>query len=158
MPAVAGNRGITTPSPSSRNNLHYARNGCERVLIFVTPHETPAPSVCSRGGRRTRCIGGLRSPIASETTPLRNQVGFRVGDLSGRPGSVQAVAPTSWTAAQDGRGCRQGIARRHRRREKSRGNRSTAQAAPADARRAATRPQAPAIALETRMNSECCGR
>jgi hypothetical protein len=144
---MAGNREDSTPSPQSRNDRHYSRNGCERVLIFGS-HETPSTSVCGRGGRRARLIGGLRAPIAAETAPLWDQVGFRLGHIPGRPGSVQAAAPAPRTASQSGRRCEQGVARGHPRRENSRRNKSTAQTAAASSFSAATRPPTRAVALK----------
>jgi hypothetical protein len=131
---------------SVQNFRHYSINGCERVIIFRD--QTPSSSFSCRGCRRAQRFGGLRTPVASTPASVRDEVGFCLGHLPGRPRSLQADAPPSWPAAQDDRRRGQGLARPHRRRENSRGDRFLAEAATARARGAETKGQASPVTVE----------
>jgi len=124
--AIAGRqpRGRQRPRLSPGTVVSITENGCESVLIFRDP--TPPPTLGRRSCIRAQRIGGLRPPVAAQAAAVRDQGGYGLGDLSGRPNRIHAYASFSWPPEErswDGNG--PGVGRPHGQRTQTCRHRST---------------------------------
>src|SRR5205823_5028696 len=76
MPAVAGNRGDYHTLALVQEQSSLCQKWLRARANIRHPHETPAPSVCSRGGRRTRRIGGFVRRLLLRQRLYGTKLGF----------------------------------------------------------------------------------